>query len=87
MKGELGRVAEFFGFTVEAARVQAITEGPLMQRYSKALEYEYSPRLRYELIAQEIRFNGRQIDAALAMLRASAEKSPLLMRALSRGEE
>jgi hypothetical protein len=40
-----------------------------------------------DLIAEAVHFNGREIDAALAMLRASAEKSPLLARALSRAEE
>jgi hypothetical protein len=87
MAAELGRVAEFFGLTADPSRLQAIAAGPLMLRYSKAPEYEYSPALRDQLIAEAIHFEGRQIDAALAMLRASAEKSPLLARALSRAEE
>ena len=58
-----------------------------MTRYSKALEYEYSPALRCELIAQEMRLGGREIDGALAMLRANAEKSLLLARALERTRE
>jgi hypothetical protein len=87
MNGELSRVTDFFGFNADPARVEAIAAGPLMRRYSKALEYEYSPALRDELIAQEVRLQGGKIDAALAMLRASAEKSPLLARALSRAEE
>jgi hypothetical protein len=58
-----------------------------MRRYSKALEYEYSPRLRNELIAQEIRLQGREIDSALAILRVSSEKSLLLARALERTQE
>ena len=48
--------------------IGAIADGPLMGRYSKALEYEYSPALRRDLIAQATRANGREIDAALAML-------------------
>jgi hypothetical protein len=87
MDKELVRVADFFGFSDNPARVEAIAAGPLMRRYSKALEYEYSPALRDELIAQEVRLQGGKIDAALAMLRASAEKSPLLARALSRAKE
>ncbi|MFL6760653.1 hypothetical protein [Sphingomonas sp.] len=87
MGKELARAADLFGFSADRARIEAIAAGPLMQRYSKALEYEYSPALRDELIAQEIRLQGGEIDAALAMLRASAEKSPLLARALSRAEE
>ena len=55
-----------------------------MRRYSKALEYEYSPALRRELIAEASASHGREIDGALAMLRSAAEKSPLLARALAR---
>ena len=68
-------IADFFGFQADAAQLQAIAAGPLMQRYSKALEYEYSPALRNELIAQEIRLGGSEIDAALAMLHRNSEKS------------
>ena len=84
--GELGRVAEFFGFSANPAKIQAIASGPLMQRYSKALEFDYSPSLRNDLITQEFELQGPAIDAALAMLRATAEKSPLLARALTRAE-
>ena len=87
MPAELGRVADFFGFDVDPARLQAIVGGPLMQRYSKALEYEYSPSLRNELIAQEIRLAGSDIGAAFAMVRAGSEKSLLLARALERTRE
>ncbi len=87
MTTELGRVAAFFGFAAKPDRLRAIVGGPLMQRYSKALEYDYSPALRNDLIAQEIRLQGREIDAALAMLRANSEKSVLLARAIERTRE
>ena len=45
------RVADFFGFDAGRA-LAAIAAGPLMSRYSKALEYEYSASLRRELIAE-----------------------------------
>jgi hypothetical protein len=86
MTGEIGRVATFFSFAADAERLETIATGPLMQRYSKALEYDYSPTLRGEMIADASRRHGGEIDAALAMLRAAAEKSPLLARALSRAE-
>ena len=87
MGGELGRVANFLGFNADAERVLTIIGGPLMKRYSKALEFEYSSALRDELIAQEIRYQGREIEAALAMLRVNSEKSLLLARALERTRE
>ena len=87
MASELGRLASFFGFVADETRLEAIANGPLMRRYSKALEYEYSPTLRDELIAQEIRLRGHEIEAALAMLRSSSENSLLLARALERTRE
>lgn len=82
----ISRAAMFFGFRADANRIATIADGPLMQRYSKALEYEYSPDLRQELIADAWSRHGRDIDAALAMLREAAETSPLLARATARAE-
>ena len=87
MEAELGRIAEFFGFTAQTDQIQEIAHGPLMQRYSKALEYEYSPNLRRDLIAEATAAHRAEIDGALAMLSQAAEKSPLLARALARARE
>jgi len=86
MLSELGQVARFFGFDADDARIAAIAAGPLMGRYSKGLEYEYSTGLRRELIAETSAVAGRQIEDALAMLARAAEKSTLLERAMSRAE-
>ena len=61
-----------------------IARGPLMTRYSKALEYEYSPSLRRELIEQELRIRGSEIEEALRTLDVAAKQSPLLASALAR---
>jgi hypothetical protein len=87
MPRELGRIATFFGFAASEEQLSAVAGGPLMRRYSKDPNYEYSPTLREQLIDQEIRLQGRDIEAALAMLRAASEKSPLLARALARAED
>jgi hypothetical protein len=87
MESELARVVAFLGFAADADRVRALATGPLMGRYSKALEYEYSAGLRQELIAESSERFAREINGALAMLRAAAEKSPLLARALTRAGE
>ena len=87
MAAELARVASFFGFPAQEAQLADIAGGALMQRYSKAPEYEYSPTLREELVAGALHLHGRAIEAALAMLHAAAEKSPLLARALTRAGE
>jgi hypothetical protein len=86
MAAGLHRAASFFGFATDPDRLSAIAAGPLMSRYSKALEYEYSPSLREELIADATRRHSREIDVALVMLNAEAEKHELIARALSRAE-
>jgi len=85
MPAGLGRVSDFFGFGADEIAIHAIAGGPLMQRYSKALEFEYTPSLRQQVIAGAAQSHGRDIDGALAMLRAASEKSPLLARAVHRG--
>ena len=84
MEADLSRAATFFSFSADQRRLRDIAGGPLMQRYSKALEYEYSPRLRAELIAEASRRHEDDIAGALAMLAAAAEKSELLASALRR---
>ena len=84
---ELRRLASFFGFEAAPETLSSIASGPLMSRYSKALEYEYSPTLRRDVLAGPLEQHGNAIDGALAMLKSAAEKSPLLARALARVEE
>jgi hypothetical protein len=84
---ELRRLASFFGFEAAPETLSSIASGPLMSRYSKALEYEYSPTLRRDVLAGALEQHGKAIDGALAMLKSAADKSPLLARALARAEE
>ena len=79
----LNEIAAFLGFAAPAGRAEEIVHGPLMSHYSKALEYDYSPSLRRQLIDQEITEHDAEIDDALAMLERSAQESPLLARALA----
>jgi hypothetical protein len=87
VEGTLASVAEFFGFEATESQVREIARGPLMKRYSKALEHEYTPDLRRDLIAGATASHSGEIAGALAMLETAAEKSPLLARALRRPEE
>jgi hypothetical protein len=84
MESALAELSQFFGFNASAERIRDIVTGPLMGRYSKALEFDYSPSLRRDLIEQEIQLQGHDIDDAVAMLEAAANESPLLARALAR---
>ncbi len=80
----LVRVADFLALPATPEQLQEICAGPLMRRYSKALEYDYSPALRRDLLDQAATEHCADIDSALAMLADLAEKSPLLARALAR---
>ncbi len=85
--GGLTTFAEHFGFSVSKADLRSIISGPILGRYSKAMEYDYSPALRRELIAEADQLNRPAIDSALAMLDRAADTSPLLKRALLRAGE
>ena len=80
----LGEAAAFLGFSHTPERVVGVAAGPLMRRYSKALEYEYSPALRRELLAEAGSQHRSEIDEAVGLLEKAATGSPLLQRALSR---
>ena len=78
------RVAIFLELPATGERLAEINSGPLLRRYSKATEYEYSPDLRRALLDEARRMHASDIDKALALLHNAARSSPLLERALSR---
>ena len=80
------RAADFFGFEASSDEIERIARGPLMHRYSKAPEYEYSPRLRQDVIAEATERHRAEIAAALAKLDHAAKSSPALARALDRAQ-
>jgi hypothetical protein len=84
MPSALAEIASFFGFRCSSEAIAKIARGPLLSRYSKAPEYDYSPELRRELLTQAERAHRPQISRALARLESAACGSPLLARALDR---
>jgi len=82
-------IAGFFGCRADEARAAAICSGPLMRRYSKALEYEYSPQLRAEILAEARARHGSGIGSALDWLDRLGADYPAVARAIrrSRGGE
>lgn len=80
----LATIAAHFEIVAERRAIDAIVAGPLMRRYSKAQEYDYSPALRAELLADAGRRNRGEIDAALAELGGLAARFPLAARAIDR---
>ena len=81
---QLQAVCQFFELRNETGEVARIAEGPLMNRYSKALEYEFGPETRQRQLADAGEIHSKEIASALAMLSQAAEKAPLLARALLR---
>lgn len=87
MADALEKVADFFGFQATGDDLAQLCRGPIMRRYSKAPEYEYSSDLRKEVIFDAYRWHKEEIEGGLAILHRLAEESPLLARALSRAED
>jgi len=80
----LARTTAHFGLEVPSDELSGLATGPLMRRYSKALEYDYSPSLRAELLAEAGRDHLCQINEAVVALHEAAKTAPLLDRALRR---
>ncbi len=85
--GGLAAIARHLDFPASDKDLTRIAAGPIVGRYSKAMDYDYSPALRRELIAEADAANRPAIDGALAMLEKAARHSPLLERALARAGE
>ena len=90
MLTDMGRWMErcclHFGFSASGDRIGQLIAGPLMRRYSKALEYDYSPALRAELVEEAAGLHRRDIADALGALHRDAASFPTLARALGRAE-
>jgi hypothetical protein len=86
MAGWLDQAAGHFGIEPAPGVAGAIAAGPLMRRYSKALEYDYSPGLRAELLAEARYRHGADIEAAISALADVGRSSPLVAQALQRAE-
>ena len=84
--GSLASIAAFFGRPVDAATAQRLTTGSLMSRYSKALEYEYTPQLRAEVLAESRSHNRSSIAAAMRWLEDAARRHPPLAECLAQAD-
>jgi hypothetical protein len=78
-------IARHFGHDADdEPTARAICEGPLMGRYSKALDYEYSPALRREILADARRRHAGAISDALNWLGGVESRYPAVARAIRR---
>jgi hypothetical protein len=80
----LGTLAEIFSVPLDAAGAEHLAADPLMRRYSKAAEYEYSRELREEVLADARREHAPAIEAARRWLDGAARDCPAVAAALER---
>jgi hypothetical protein len=81
------RIAGHFGIAVDSAAATALCTGPLMHRYSKALEYEFSPGLRQEILAEARWRHGAALQDALGWLNSLAARYPAVAAAIRRSQQ
>ena len=86
LEGSLRKFVNHLEFAATDEQLREIANGPLTRRYSKATEYEYTPQLRRDLLAEANERHRADIESALAMLSAAAETAPLLRKALMRAQ-
>jgi hypothetical protein len=76
--GSVRRVAEHFRLPLESGWLTNIAHSPVLTRYSKSPDFEYSPQLRRELLRESRRTNAAQIAAGLRWLDDFAGSQPAL---------
>lgn len=75
-------LAGFFGLALDAEGAAKLARHPLMGRYSKAVEYDYSPALRAQLRAEARRAHRDTIADAMRWLDEAGRACPLVARCL-----
>ena len=78
----LGEIARFFGYAHDAGQIDALVSGPLMTRYSKAPDHDYSADVRAKLLAEARSANQDGINTALTWLNDTASRYPMVAEAM-----
>jgi hypothetical protein len=81
--GSVRRVAEHFHLPLESGWLTDIAHSPVLTRYSKSPDFEYSPQLRRELLRESRRTNAAPIAAGLSWLDKLAGSQPTIARQLT----
>lgn len=77
-------IARHYAIELDAAGARRLCDGPLMRRYSKALDYEFSPAMRREILGDSRRRHAPEIAEALRWLGALGSRYPAIARAIRR---
>lgn len=85
--GEFQELVTGLGFRPDPEGMRAVLSGPLLTRYSKAPEYEYSASLRSELLAEAGTLHRADIDDAMQRLEDARNTFPIVDDVLLRAQQ
>lgn len=80
--GGVGRVAAHFELPLDSRWLADIARSPVLTRYSKSPDFEYSPQVRSELLRQSRQDNATQIAMGLRWLENLAGSQPAVAAVL-----
>ena len=83
---QLQVAAGHFGLELSASRAEQLISSPIMSRYSKAPEYDYSPSLREDLLAEAAKNHADDIQQTLLWGEALAKQHPKIAAAYQKSE-
>jgi hypothetical protein len=79
------RVAEHFQLPLEARWLAGVAHSPVLTRYSKSPDFEYSPQVRRDLLGASRQKHAVQIAAGLRWLEDLARSQPAVANILNSG--
>jgi hypothetical protein len=82
--GAVGRVAAHFELPLDSRWLDDIARSPVLTRYSKSPDFEYSPQVRRELLRQSRQNNAAQIAAGLRWIEKLAGSQPAVAEVVRR---
>jgi hypothetical protein len=80
----MARIVRHLRVPVDTSALSAIAESATLKRYSKALEYEYSPRLRAQVLQDSWQRNHGEIKRGVAWLERLAATNNVVAKAYGR---
>lgn len=83
---ELVNAASHFGLDMTPQMADDLINSPIMTRYSKAPEYEYSPSLREELLAEAAQNHSEGIGHTMQWVEKMAKHQPAIARAMEQAD-
>jgi len=83
---QLQVAADHFGQKLSSDHAQSLISGPIMSSYSKAPEFDYSPSLREQLLAEAAQIHADDIKQTLLWVDQLARRFPIIAAAIATAE-